>query len=566
MTRDARALTAGDDVEADLCIVGAGVAGQAIARAFAGSDVRVAVLESGGMEPSKAAQSLARGSSVGYAYSPLHTARARQVGGTSTRWSLTVGEEARGARFRPLDAVDFEVRPWLPYSGWPFGKEALQPYYERAQDLFGLGPLAYEGADWESEARPSLPLDAGRVRSAMFQFGERRLFSEVYPAELDNASNVCLLTHATVLEVEVDETVSRVTGLRVGTLAQQTFRVRARRYVLAGGGIEVPRLLLLSDTVARKGLGNEHDHVGRFFMEHPHFESGVMVPRSPEVIRRMGLYEQHETRGTVVRGTLAPSDALVREHRLLNFCVALWPSSSTRPTSLNNPFRHEWYHDLVALRRGLRRHEVPDDVGHRLGTMIRHLGGIGRLGYRQKIAPRLPWGNRTEGELRAYQLHYMTEQSPHPDSRVTLGDERDAFGQRRARLDWQLRPLDLERVLAGQRLLVETVAQAGLGRMRLEEYGLMPPPRFFRYGWHHMGTTRMHADPRRGVVDADARIHGVANLFVASSSVFPTSGYANPTLTIGALALRLADHLRKEFRKGASWDEASGSSASLSGS
>ena len=140
------------------------------------------------------------------------------------------------------------------------------------------------------------------------------------------------------------------------------------------------------------------------------------------------------------------------------------------------------------------------------------------------------------------------EQAPNPASRVRLIEQRDALGMPRVQLEWRLSGLDKRSIRRAHELLARELGRAGLGRLQLmlsEDEHRWPPE--LGGGRHHMGTTRMHRDPARGVVDPDCRVHGVGNLYVAGSSVFPTVGAANPTLTIVALALRLADHLVEQL-------------------
>jgi choline dehydrogenase-like flavoprotein len=125
-----------------------------------------------------------------------------------------------------------------------------------------------------------------------------------------------------------------------------------------------------------------------------------------------------------------------------------------------------------------------------------------------------------------------------------LGDQRDALGLRRIRLDWRLAEADRRSLIAHVRNLATEFGALGIGRMRVDIGDPESWPAVVSGGSHHMGTTRMHDDPRQGVVDRDCRVHGLANLYVAGGSVFPTGGAANPTLTIVALTLRLADHLK----------------------
>ena len=141
MIHDARSVPKNYTVKADICVIGAGVAGITVAREFIGQQFRVCILESGGLEPDKETQALYRGEISGHPYYPLDTARARQFGGSSARWLLELGRGQLGGRLRPLDSIDFEERDWVPYSGWPFDRPHLDPYYIQAQRICKAGLL-----------------------------------------------------------------------------------------------------------------------------------------------------------------------------------------------------------------------------------------------------------------------------------------------------------------------------------------------------------------------------------------------------------------------------------------
>ena len=140
----------------------------------------------------------------------------------------------------------------------------------------------------------------------------------------------------------------------------------------------------------------------------------------------------------------------------------------------------------------------------------------------------------------------MAEPAPNPDSRVILSSDRDMFGVNRVKLDWQISPLDIGSMIRFQEIMDAEFRRAGLGHLCVELEGVVPPskPHIISGGSHHMGTTRMNSNSKMGVVNENCRVHGVCNLYIAGSSVFPTTGYANPTLTIVALAVRLADHIK----------------------
>lgn len=502
MNQDARQIADGGRLETDLAIVGAGAAGITIARALAGAPFRICLVESGGFEPDERTQALAAAENVGLPYGPIEATRLRYFGGTTNHW---------GGWCRPLDALDFERRDWVPLSGWPIGRADLDAYYPEASRICEAGRFAYDDvAYWEGRLGLrgfGLP-DSGIVRRVI-QFSPPTRFGARYRGDLERASNLLVLLNANVVEIQTTENAAEVTGLSLATLDGKRHALAAKLCVIGAGAIENARLLLLSNRARPVGLGNAQDMVGRCFMEHPHVYSmaSILMPDASRV-SPLALEEQ-EADGIGLRGNFMPAEDFQRRERLQNATFTLgiaarYPSRDAIPSTepaLAGPL-------LDLLHEGAA---PSGEFGARIGV-----GGAG-------------------------------EQRPNRDSRVTLSDRRDAFGLPLARLDWRLAPEDKASLLRNLRALGGAFAAAGLGRMLVELPDGAAWPAELTGGNHHMGTTRMSADPRDGVIDADCRVHGMANLYVAGSSVFPTCGAANPTLTIVALALRLADHLRQRF-------------------
>jgi choline dehydrogenase-like flavoprotein len=525
---DARELAGDQEVEADVCIVGAGPAGISIARELVGNGARVWLLDSGSKDVERRAQQLNRGQSAGYPIHRLHQSRVRAFGGTTRHW-FAPGDETWAAR--PLDAIDFEVRPGIPHSGWPFDRAHLDPYYVDAQALCRLGPFDYDAASWaEPSHTPSLPLPSGPVETTIFHHGTAGF--DGYFEELVRAPNVTLLLHASVVDLATTDAPDVVDRVEVRRDDGSRCFVRARLVVLAAGGIENARLLLLSNRVHRRGLGNDRDLVGRFFAERLSARSGYLVPAAQELVGRAGLYAIHEVvPGVRVQGALRVRDAAQRERQLLNCAFFL--------LARNLSLTAEAVRSIASLVKARRRRPLP------FATVPGHLRnittGVGDLG-----AFALDRVRRPDQTREVLALRVQAEQAPNPSSRVTLGTRHDPFGQRVARVDWRPQASDRASIRASQEMVDTALRAAGLGHVELM-LGDEDPPALIEGNFHHLGTTRMHVDPAHGVVDADCRVHGVRNLFVAGSSVFPTYGCSNPTLTVVALALRLADHLKKQL-------------------
>lgn len=531
MLIDARTIPKNTTVPADVCIVGGGAAGITLARELIGQSFDVCLLESGGLQFDIATQALYQGRSVGFPYLPLEATRLRFFGGTTNHW---------GGASRPLDEQDFARREWVPYSGWPFDRAHLVPYYERAHAVLQLGPFVYSGTDWESATVTRAAFAGRTLNSAVFQQSPPTRFGQVYREELARARNVRTYLNANALEIETNATAHTVARLRVSSLARNDFFIAARVYILAAGGIETARLLLLSDKVNPSGVGNANGLVGRFFMEHP--IAGWATPGIIAPLKFPLRFYEDRVPGTLVRdgiasnatlwGFIAPTQETLRRQRLLNFGIAVRRTPEPDPDAVESARR---------FKHSLATGEWPEDIWKHVGNVIADLDDVAAHGWRKLIGRERP--------AEKIEVMYWSEPQPNPDSRIYLSDELDALGQRRVVLDWRLTEHDKRNMQAALQLLATELGKAGLGRLRIDpRVSNGEWERVFLPSFHHMGTTRMSTDPALGVVDPNCRLHDVSNLYVASSSVFPAAGHANPTLTIVALALRLADHIKEQMK------------------
>ncbi|MCI0561765.1 MAG: GMC family oxidoreductase [Nitrososphaera sp.] len=519
MLIDARSVPENTIIEADVCIIGSGAAGITLAREFIGAPFHVCLLESGGFTYDKETQSLYKGENLGQNYFPLDVARLRYFGGSTNHW---------GGWCRPLDEVDFETREWIPHSGWPFDKLHLDPFYGRAQPICQLGPYAYESKVWETKQSTLLPFVGDRVTTAIFQFSQPPTpFGKVYRDGIVSAKNISTYLYANAVDIETTNPPHTVTRLRIACLQGNKFWVSGKLFILAAGGIENPRLLLLSHQVQNTGLGNQNDLVGRFFMEHLHIESSFFIASSPETSFK--LYTRNLVNGTSVRGALVLSPRVLRDERLLAF------------TTFLNSYQSKGINSARILSGAIRRGDLPDDFIDHLGNVISDFDDIAVAAYRRFF--------KQNPSVKKVAFYNVTEQAPNPESRITLSSERDSVGKNRLRLDWRLSSIDKRSMRRAQEIIATELGRAGLGRLKIElDDSDVTWPASLTGGRHHMGTTRMHVDPKKGVVNDNCQIHGIHNLFIAGSSVFPTVGYANPTLTIVALAIRLADHMKRLMR------------------
>jgi len=524
MLLDARKVPHETTIDADICVIGAGPAGITLALELERTGARVLLLESGGTGWTVRGKVLTRGENGDPVYPRLDWTRLRMFGGSSWAW------KRHGLRTRPLEDLDFAPRPEVGREGWPVGSDDLAPHWDRASELCAMPARGYDTADWEGPSEPALPATSD-VETVMFPVGPGDGFTR-REAEIRRLQHVRCLLHATALELVTADDHQTVERAVVSSTPGRRFDVRARLYVAAAGGIENARLLLLSHRGRRSALGNEHDQLGRYFMEHPHVRTGVLVPRSASQFGAWRLYHQVvRPEGTAI-GFLRLTDEALRRERLLASAWALHPSTPEMSSTGGV---------LTDLKSTARTHvRILPHTDERLRILARHPVRAARAVVTSRPVRR--------GKVPApeYRLLGMIEQEPNPSSRVSLGTRRDHFGQPVAHLDWRLSDRDVLTIRGTQDVLASALEDAGLGTIT-QRYGDDDLPPILGPGFHHMGTTRMSTSPASGVVDADGRVHGLGNLYVAGSSVFPTSGFANPTLALVALTLRLAEHLRGQL-------------------
>ncbi len=518
----------GLEIEADICVVGAGAAGITMTKLLGGSSLKICLLESGGLEYEDDTQQLYDGESTGMPWydarsyeshedqeaSELLFSRLRFFGGTTNHW---------GGGCQQLDETDFRQRDWIPYSGWPIDKVELLPFYARARQLLQLTPDPSAGPE---RFQGAIPFDRNffsYYRSALALPEEPTRFGPAYRSDIERAKNVTALLHANLVEFKVNEMASNVSHAEFRSLEGKRGTVRARAYVLACGGIENARLLLLSNSVAAGGLGNKNDLVGRFFMDHPRGVCGAIAINESE--RLMSA-------ASLKFGEIRIGEPLQRRERILQ--------GRTRLIDREDGIIPDGILAARELKEALSNRTMPDHLADIISRIASDLDDVGPGIYRKLTGQNVMAAHHFDVEC-------AFEQAPNPKSRITLGDSVDALGQRKVQLDWQLTELDRLTYRTMALRFAEEIGRLNFGRMRLAPWldadSISSTPQVGGAS-HHMGTTRMADDPKSGVVDRNGLVHGMKNLFVAGSSCFPTSSWALPTWTIVAMAIRLQDHLR----------------------
>ena len=490
----------------DICVVGSGPAGMTLALTLAAAGFDVALMEGGGLDFTEESQDLYVGHVTGLDNEELDVSRLRFFGGSSNHWY---------GRTRPLEAIDFEPRDYNPLSGWPIGKADLDPYQARADEIL----------DITTPVTPDEPVAAGGdlFRTVGWRRSPPTRLGPKYQEEVVASAGISLCLNANLVDLRLNAGLDTVVGavFKSFTPGDPGFTVKAARYCLCLGGLENPRALLNFRSQVPEGIGNGNGLVGRHFHDHVAIDvAGILLAEKIEV-REISF---------------APTKAFQDSLGALNMAFMVTPRVPNEASLLKQlvrtaecvtPFVQRMVEDL----RGM--------------TLKCRAGGLTEF-LLQRDPETYPAGF----------IWVACEQPLVNESRVSLNDEKDAFGLNRITLDWRLDDHFYEALRDITIALGGVLAEQGVGRILVRNWLLEDKPELPRRaenvgdvaGLHHMGTTRMAADPRDGVVDADCRVHGLSNLYIGGSSVFPTGGYANPTYSIVQMSLRLADHLERTLR------------------
>ena len=485
----------------DVCVVGSGPAGITLARALGAAGLDVALMEAGEFDFGEQSQAFYAGEVVGVSSCPTDESRLRYFGGTSGHWE---------GKCRLLDPTDFQMRPWMPLSGWPIDQSDLDPFLAEAAAIVDLR---------QARNLPDLPVEQAEARFRQFQWqwSSPTRFGEKFRDELIASGRVTLAINANLVDLRLSDDNRSVVSAHFRSYADGDpgFTVQARAYALCLGGLENPRALLNCRSQLPQGIGNERDLVGRYFCDRPTVATADLLLAGPVGDDPI---------------CFAPTPEFAAAHRFANFSLSIEPRQ-VHALDLEDALTAT----ASCLTPGIQRLlERTGSKGHCLW------GGLAEFGIRHD-----PEANPVA------RIGVSLEQALNPDSRVMLGEEKDPFGLSRLRLDWRLTEADYRTLREGTIAFGTHVAEQNLGRLRLRRWLLRDDPELPAVesgnglidGRQHMCTTRMSADPATGVVDADCRVHSLDNLFIGGSSVFATPGNAKPTFTIVQLALRLGHRI-----------------------
>jgi len=514
-------------IQTDICLVGAGAAGIALALELSRSGLSIVLVESGGINPGEADQQLNQGELCkGVRYKGLVDGRARSLGGATKLWY------GQCVRYEP---IDFEVRSWVNHSGWPIGPNDLEPFYKRAEQFFDITGQSYHDDIYDRFGLTRPALDESLCKMHFTIYSTQIDLGTIHQKELEESQAVAVLLHANVTEITTNEAGTQATGVRIRSLSGNEANIQARAVVLCAGGIENARLLLLSNQVKPLGLGNDQDLVGRFLQDHPNGQTATLKTTKPDLVGELFSLLYESPLRFFPKMELSP--ALQASEKVLNcngHFVFEYPETSGIAAG-------------KSLYRSLRRGERPPDFLKSLRHIVGDLPETLRAAKRFFVQGKSPLGSPSRIRFQCY-----LEQQPDPDSRVELAETHDALGLRQARVCWKINEMERRTLNVMTDAVRAQVAKLDLGEL-IPDAWLTAPDADWKSNlgdaYHPIGTTRMSSSNLTGVVDPDCEVFGVAGLYVAGSSVFPTSGYGNPTLLIVALAFRLADHLASNLRR-----------------
>jgi hypothetical protein len=558
------ALSEDIDIEGELAIVGAGPAGIVCALEAAQHGIAVVLLESGGQTFSPAMQELSEAAEWDrHKHAPLSLSVRRQVGGTSNIW---------GGRCVPFDPVDFISRPYLGVPDWPVGYEEIQRYFQRSCDWMVCGRAVFDAAQVPGVPDGIVPgyVDDGVLGSSLERWSLPTNFGQVYRERLARSPHIRLFTGVTCTEIACPRESGGARHLECRTNAGGKVRVTAKAFVVACGGLEGTRLLMCSTGPAGEQLGNRGGHLGCWYMAH--VEGSIANVRFSTPPRQTVFGYERDIDGVYIRRRFSFSAEYQREHGLPN--VVSWLGNWELPDArhgygqlsfiylaLSSPLGSKFAPEVQRL--SMTGAEIPgtpyggaaitSHASH-LRNILRHPLTTGRFAAKFGTGRFLTRSRRVPGFFmyskdNLYPFQYHGEQLPNPASKVTLAREKDRLGRRKLAIDLQFTQQDIDGIIRAHEHWDQYFRELGVGQLEYQHGDLKQAvDQRLGGGFHQAGTTRMSGSPADGVVDHNLAVHGVPNVYVASSSTFVSSGQANSTFMVVAFAVRLADHLARKLR------------------
>jgi choline dehydrogenase-like flavoprotein len=517
MTFDLERQSFPGDTAYDVCVVGAGAVGIVLAVRLLRAGKRVLLVESGGVAFEEASQNLYGTAVTEQPHTGVHTGRFRTWGGTTTRW---------GGQILPLEPIDFARRSWVPESGWDISREELLPFYAEAIQYEGLGAIPEDDAVWKALGMSAPQLGAD-FQPYFTRWLQQPNFTKVHGAEMAASPNLTVLIHANLVDVERAADGATIAALHLQSLNGNRARVTAHEFVLTTGAIETSRLLLHLEE-KHGAIWNPNGLVGRGFQDH--VDCDVVDVEPIDRKRFFTSFTNVLLNGYKYHPKFRLHARPQEEHRILNVAATMSFVDDTEERGAA----------VKATGKRLLYRQFKDIDGAQIASLLKNFPLLLKQAWAYAVRHRVYVAPDARISMRVH-----TEQQPDTESRITLSDERDALGIRRTSLRWVITKWELDTIRTFLQLAGDELAKQGLARLkpRIDLTSDEAMRSRCDDGLHHIGGTRMAADPAKSVVDTDLRLRGTNNLFLCSAGVFPTGGYSNPTHTALALALRLGAKL-----------------------
>ncbi|MDB3997548.1 FAD-dependent oxidoreductase [Candidatus Pelagibacter sp.] len=494
-----------ENIESQICIIGAGAAGITLALELSKKKFDIVLVESGDFKSNDTVQNLYAGYNTGKEY-PIESSRLRYFGGTTNHW---------GGMCRPLDEHDFIKKDYVNYSGWPFSYNELKPFYSLAHNYLELGKYDYSidhGRELKKSFRQCLLEKSVIIEKKLFKRSTPVRYLKKYKKNITKNKYIRCYNNINIINLHLSNDKQHCNEAHGVSIDGFKLNFKSKFFIICMGGIETPRLLLNSSKQEKKGFGNINGLVGKFFQEHPHLYSGELLlnPKlDPSKFFDCGgdWMNVKKKKPTSIWPIYTLTSEIQLKEKILNGSISLRGNLSNKSIiKSNNPLLKD---------------------------------------YMEKMTSNI-FGHRKNSKLLRIPIFSRTESSPNPNSKITLSNKKDILGQYKINLNWELNELDFKSIYKTLEYFNAEANRLNIGRVQINYEDTKEKFEFWG-GQHHMGTTRMHTSAKQGVVNENLRMHNVDNVYISGSSVFPTSGFANPTLTIVALSIRLASYLSKKI-------------------
>jgi choline dehydrogenase-like flavoprotein len=525
MILNANELISAELLESDICIMGAGVAGITLAVKLLDSGKRVILLDAGVESFDPDVQSQYSSESQPKYFPDTMSSRLRMLGGSSNHWENSTER---------LDPLDLSSRDWVPDSGWPIDYAELKRFYPEAEAFCGLDNKGYDFTYWREKLNLNDKLlNSETLETAIFKAALPPVrFFEKFGVKLKESNSATVITSANVIDLNYID--GKVSSVLISNKSKITSTIKAKHFVMCFGGIENARMLLHINQKNNNQLGNQFDNVGRYFMEHPTIRAAHFLPFNGAL---NGVFDGVVFNQQLLRARFKLTEKAQLQHEVNNMRLILTKASNMQ---LSSGIRSS--HIISDSMKGS---EIPDQFGTHLMNIIKDIDLIGEQYLRKEFNYTL---FEEAHQFGGYQFVSMIEQTPERTNRIELGEETDKYGIKRVKISWAVSEYDISKTWESLKLLSKDPVLNQFGRVRLLSEGNRRVwSSQLGFGQHHMGTTRMSESEKTGVVDSSCRVFGTSNLYIAGSSVFPTGGHVPPTLTIIAMAIRLAEKLKKVF-------------------